>query len=139
MHAHTALISNTFECMLCNTVCMFPGIGQKSTLKSLKEGRDAKQVTHIHLAFLFKTFFITMVQRNRMQTENRSLSWWEKGKKKTEIKVRIAKAVGSRLLQRRDLQKISHEHLQNKTKQKNHLCSLDESHLHTYRVKLWKT
>ena len=81
--------------MLCNTVCMFPGIGQKSTLKSLKEGRDAKQVTHIHLAFLFKTFFITMVQRNRMQTENRSLSWWEKGKKKQRLKLELLRQLGA--------------------------------------------
>lgn len=54
---------------------------------------------------------------------------------KTEMKVWVTKAVGERILERRDLQKRNPEYL---PKKKNHFPSLGESCLHVHRERLWK-
>lgn len=72
---HTCVVQGS-AVYICDTIWMFKGTGQQSTLSSLREETYNRWSTFI-LAFSFKTFFKTMVQGNRTQTktqiEKRSL------------------------------------------------------------------
>ena len=63
----------------------------------------------------------------------------KRGKKKNQqrLKLELLRQLGADYFRGETCKKLAMNIY--KTKQKNHLCSLDESHLHTYRGKLWKT